>query len=121
MSDLPLFELATRRAVVKRGLAAAGALVAGAWLAACGNDDKSAFASTTVDAGQPTTNGGAGSSADPTTAWGTATPTSATAAGDVKVSFTYTASDQSGRVRNPFIAVWVEDASSNLVGLLGLW
>ncbi|MEO8693189.1 MAG: DUF2271 domain-containing protein [Acidimicrobiales bacterium] len=37
----------------------------------------------------------------------------------VSLSFTYTASD-AGRVNNPFIAAWVEDAASSLVGLIGV-
>src|SRR5206468_3894354 len=56
MTDLPMFERATRRAVLKRGLAAGGLLTSGAWLAACGggNHDQSVFSSTPLDAAAPT-------------------------------------------------------------------
>ena len=39
----------------------------------------------------------------------------------MSVAFSYTASDSSGRVRNPYIAAWVEDASSTMVGVISVW
>ena len=45
----------------------------------------------------------------------------ADAAGVVEISFSYTAADSSGRVRNPYVAVWAEDAAGDLVALIGVW
>ncbi len=129
--DLPHFELATRRALLRRGLTAASAVAAGAWLAACGNDDSSAF-TTTPRATPTTTAAGAGSGTtsaantfprSPSTRPSPTTGGSSTSiAGDaVSVSFSYAASDTSGRVRNPYIAVWVEDDTSTMVGIVSVW
>ena len=40
--------------------------------------------------------------------------------GGASIAFTYAASDTSGRVRNPFVAVWVEDSTSKMVGLVSV-
>jgi hypothetical protein len=125
--ELPLFERASRRAVLRRGLAATGVLAAGAWLAACSNDDKNAFDSpaTTSSSGAATSStsstsssGAATSSTAPTA---TTAPAAAAAAASVGIRFTYAAADASGRVRNPYIAAWVEDQSSTMVGLISVW
>lgn len=129
--SLPLFERATRRALLRRGLAATGALSAAALLAACGNDDKSAFASATTIAG--TTSTLAATTAPSPTSTATTSPSTAAAptgatqpAGDgVTVAFTYSAQADAGggpgRVRNPFVAVWVDDGAGELAALLGVW
>jgi hypothetical protein len=61
------------------------------------------------------------SSSEPTTA-------ASAAAGTAVIGFTYTASSSSsqggqggGMVRNPYIAVWVEDAAGTLVKTVSLW
>jgi hypothetical protein len=38
----------------------------------------------------------------------------------VTIAFAYTATD-AVRVRNPYIAAWVEDGSSTMVGLISVW
>ena len=123
--ELPRFDAATRRAFLRRA-AVLGALAAvpGA-LAACGasGDDADTFA----DATTTTAAGGTGGDA-PTTATtqgtsgtagsGAALPDGAT----LEVAFTYAASsDGRGPARNPFIAVWVEDAGGELVATLSVW
>lgn len=42
------------------------------------------------------------------------------AGGEMIVEFTYSASSE-GRVHNPYVAVWVEDADGNLVSTVGVW
>jgi len=51
--------------------------------------------------------------------------TATVAAGEVAISFTYTANSSSGggggMVRNPYIAVWVEDSAGALVKTISVW
>ena len=130
--DLPHFERASRRAFLRRGLAASGALAAaGVALAACSKSDADVFSAATAD--ETTTTGTAAATATTTapvaTASSSSTSTSTTAAvaetavaaGALEVSFSYTAADSSGRVRNPYVAVWVEDDGGDLVALIGVW
>lgn len=59
----------------------------------------------------------------PTTSTDSATATSADtfpAGAEVIVEFTYAAAS-SGRVHNPYVAVWVEDLDGNLVTTIGVW
>lgn len=113
--------------------------------AACGaSDDAGVFAGVadTAPLDQPA------SSADTTTATttptstltSTTTPTTATtpatsapatsapttngtfpAGGEVAVDFTYAADASTGQVRNPYVAVWVEDAEGNYVTTIAVW
>ncbi len=60
----------------------------------------------------------------PTTdAPGAAEPATGTfpAGGELAVSFTFAPSSSDGRIQNPYIAVWVEDADGNLVKTISLW
>lgn len=88
-----------------QGLSAAALL----GLVGCSNNDSSALSSSQ-----------ASSSAEASTA-------SSAAAGEVAISFTYTAGSSSGggpgggMVRNPYIAVWVEDSAGSLVKTLAVW
>jgi hypothetical protein len=135
--ELPLFQQASRRAFLRTGLTASALLAAGGLLAACGNDDSSALApSPTTSTGATTGSTAPASSAAPTTAAttkapattagstattaGSASGASAAAASVATIAFTYTPSDAGGRARNPFVAVWVEDASKALVSLVNL-
>lgn len=95
----------TRRALVARGAATAAALLG---LAACGHDDAAVLGD--ARAGAP----GASDESEPT-----ATTTPAALAGEVTVDFTYEASG--GRIHDPYIAVWVEDADGALVDTLAVW
>ena len=123
---LPRFEAVSRRQFIQRSLlVGAVALVP----AACsGDDDKSVLGGSNT-----TSKGTAGQSTDTTSAasGGTAAEVTTTLApasgpefptgGQLQVNFTYTASDGGGRVRNPYIAVWVETADGELVQNLSLW
>ncbi len=110
------FEAVSRRAFLRSSLAT-GALAA--LLAACGKSDAETFATPTTTS----TTGGAGAS-DATATTPTATvapvgdPLPAGAALTIDFSFT----PQSGsRIRNPYVAVWLEDASGELVDTVALW
>ncbi|MFV0258838.1 MAG: DUF2271 domain-containing protein [Acidimicrobiales bacterium] len=128
------FPVVGRRALLRRGATlATGLAVLG--LAGCGNGDAATLAdadpsTTTVASAEPT------DGSDPTvgsTTTGSDAPagtddstTSAGASdevlsGEAVVSFTYTASNAGGRVNNPYIAVWIEDESGDLVDPLALW
>ncbi len=135
------FEEVTRRAFVKRSLVI-GALVATPGLA-CSTDDKQTFKSTASTASTTATTIGAGST---TSAGASSVPASSVASGasgasgasstigvaaasgpafptggKVVVNFTFAATDGGGRVNNPFIAVWIENASGELVKTVSLW
>jgi hypothetical protein len=126
----------SRRAFLARsaGLGVAAAI----GLAGCGHNDADVFArgaandtpgagstgvtTTTRAATTPTSR----SSSPTTTATGPTATTTTNAApasklGDLAVKFTYAASGGRGRVNNPYVAVWIEDTSGNLVDTLGLW
>jgi hypothetical protein len=122
MNELPMFERASRRAVLKRALAASGLLAVGAALASCGDDDAAVFSSTATSAA-PGTTGAPATTTPPTAARRSSVPTtvpSAARPATVAIAFTYTAAD-AGRVRNPYVAAWVEDGSSTMVGLISVW
>jgi hypothetical protein len=124
----------SRRAFLRRsaavGLAAA---VPSALLAACGSDaDVFAGSSTTTssdDAASATTTVPATTAAAVTTTSTTSTTTTTTPTtsgttlpddAEVVVDFTYEASSRGG-VKNPYIAVWVEDEAGDLVATVALW
>lgn len=119
----------SRYAVVSRRAALSGALGAALLaVAACSNDDSalsSPGADTSNPAPEPSTSSGASES--PTAAAsssgaasaesGSALPASAT----LSVSFTFASTSPGGRVRNPYIAVWIEDSAGELVKTIALW
>lgn len=132
--DLPHFERANRRAFLRRGLAATGLLATGSWLAACSKSDASTFngTGTGTGTGGPTAGTGTGAAVATSTTGppnggstsvgsASANASSGTVASALALSFTYTAADASGRVRNPFIAVWLEDDASTMVALVNVW
>ncbi|HOB06216.1 MAG TPA: DUF2271 domain-containing protein [Propionibacteriaceae bacterium] len=122
MSAESRFSAVTRRAFVGGATAAA---VLG--LAAC-TDDRSALATGSSPAtAQSQQSRGAGSATAGPASTGSAGSTSPAATAAVTVAFTYAATGQSGGgkgggpARNPYIAVWVEDAAGTLVRTISLW
>jgi hypothetical protein len=116
--ELPNFERASRRAFLQRGLSAAGLLAAGALLSACSKSDADTFASVSTTTGTSrSTTTGAGTAAPSTSAAASVD----TGAASTVVSFAYTASDSSGRTRNPYIAAWIEDDRGEMVALISVW
>lgn len=131
----------TRRHLL-RSSAMAGALLVLPGLA-CGNDDAGTFAAeTTTDtgSGSSSTASSGSSSSTATTATtqvtttlsgdqATTTVADATTAGavipdgaELAVSFTFEPGASSrGPARNPYVAVWVEDADGNLVDTISVW
>ncbi|MEZ5226210.1 MAG: DUF2271 domain-containing protein, partial [Acidimicrobiales bacterium] len=111
-------------------------------LAACSNNDEATFASAettattaSAEASETTAAGAADTTittidgttttlarAAETTAAAEATTTGAVfpSGAELLVDFTYEASG-SGRILNPYIAVWIEDADGNLVKTISLW
>ncbi len=126
--DLPYFERASRRTFLRRGLAATGVVATGGFLAACSKSDQAIFSSATtaapIDTSSPTTAAPVTSTANDQATSPSSAPAASDATGGAAVtdiSFTYTAADAGGRVRNPYVAVWVEDGSGQMVALLGVW
>ncbi|MFV0526055.1 MAG: DUF2271 domain-containing protein [Acidimicrobiales bacterium] len=124
------FPAVGRRALLGRGVTgAAGLAVLG--VAGCGNGDADTLAaasSTTVTvtseapATSSATSPGSTTGADAGSGETDGSAASGeTLGGEAVVSFTYTPSDRGGRVNNPYIAVWIEDGSGNLVEPLALW
>jgi len=140
------FEEVSRRRFMRSSLAIAGLAALEPLLAACANSDAKTFAqaSTTTQAAASTTAPGAqsastttpgatapassatpatpgstaGSAVAPSTASGPAFPSGAKLA----ITFSFTPASSGGpRVNNPFIVVWIEDASGTLVKTVSLW
>lgn len=101
-------------------------------LAACGGStDEDVFGATATDAPDATTAATTASTATDGTSAATAAPATTAATGTsggvalpdtatLQVDFTFTPSG-GGRVRNPYIAVWIEDAQGSLVRTVSLW
>lgn len=130
-SDESRYEQISRRAFLRRtaavGLAAA---VPSALLAACGSDADTFASTVTTAAGATATTGGAATTTSgATSTTTTAAPSTTTATGaslpdgaELTVDFTYDAGSSSrGPVRNPYVAVWVEDGAGDLVATIALW
>lgn len=131
-TPLPRYEIVSRRHFLQRSLMAAGGVAAAGLVAsACSGNDAAAFGAS--DTSAPTSTEGSGTTvAAPVTTASTVTtvapvdPSAATPSGDLfpggaelQVNFSYAATD--GRVRNPFIAVWIENPTGELVQSLALW
>lgn len=120
----------SRRAFLRRAAQAAGALAALPLISSCGNDAQ-AFAGTTTTTLPPTTSATtdegttstttSATTTSPTTAAPATTATTAdpVTASEMLIAFTYSAAG--GRVRNPYVAVWIEDEAGELVDTVALW
>lgn len=118
------FEAVSRRLFLQRS-----ALVGAAVLvpAACSNDDQQSLTNVPVSTAPA---GDAVDTTDAGTAAGTEAPVSSAAAVDpadafpagaqLQVNFSYNA-DGGDRVRNPYIAVWVETTGGEMVQTISLW
>ena len=133
-SDESRFELVSRRAMLKRSLIA-GSLVAIPGLA-CSPSDKEVFAKSTAAPGTSTSTPAATSSTtlaarttttaatrptSPSTTTATTTGPLLAASSQLAIAFAFAPAASGGRINNPFIAVWVEDASGALVRTVSLW
>jgi hypothetical protein len=112
----------SRRAFLQRSTGLIGVVAFGG-LAACGaSDDAQAFKSSPSAATTATTTAGAANS---TASSATSVPSTDTnslpGSAQLAVAFTYAPTASGGRVNNPYIAVWIEDASSALVKALAVW
>lgn len=127
----PRLVVVSRRAFLKGG-AAVGALIAVPLLASCGNDDAAVFAeaatSTTsaADGHEPSTESSDSTVAPTTSAEAASTSSGASGAvfptgAELAVAFTYQAEAGGDQVRNPYIAVWIEDTAGELVDTISVW
>lgn len=114
----------SRRAMLK-GLGVAAA--AGA-LAGCSNKDDQVFVSSPTDSSidpatstPPAPEALGTSGAAPVPAAATGAPLAATARLTVEFTFATTGEGGRGPARNPYIAVWVENAGEELVHTLAIW
>lgn len=122
----PRLVMTTRRALMVRG-ALAGVAVAMPLLAACGTNDAEALAGASGQTASVASEVAGDDPASTTTAVTTAVTTASSSesgavfpgGAELVVDFTYTSGN--GRTRNPYIAVWVEDADGNLVDTISLW
>lgn len=131
--DRSRFEHVSRRAFLRRS-AAFGAVAVGATglLAACGTDDAAVFSQRTAAGDDTTSTTGAATTSTDGTAGTTTQDAATTATGDalpsgaeLVVDFTFAASSSDGGdrggVKNPYIAVWIEDAAGEMVRTVSLW
>ncbi|MFV0460917.1 MAG: DUF2271 domain-containing protein [Actinomycetales bacterium] len=107
--------------VSRRAFLSGMSMAALAGVAACSSDEQALSSDT-----NSTTSASSGSATDSTTdsttssstgESGTALPDSAAA----KIAFTFALTSSGGMVRNPYIAVWVENSSGELVKTVALW
>lgn len=108
----------SRYAVVSRRAALSGALgVVLLAAAGCSNDD-----SALSDTGSgPSPEASAPSSTQAQAKAKASAETTLPATAALSVSFTFQAASAGGRVRNPYIAVWIENAAGDLVKTVALW
>ena len=116
------YSTVTRRAALSGALGAA--LLA---LAACSDDDSALAGSGSTPAAPSTSAGGAASSASPSAGASTSSAKAGSgatlpASASLAVSFTFAAATSSrGPMRNPYVAVWIEDGAGALVKTVALW
>ena len=119
-SDFSRYSTVSRRAALGGFLGAALLAVAG-----CSDDDSAL--SGTPTAAPSTTAPGSASSASPSAGASTSSSAGAgsgralPATAALAVSFTFAAASSGGPVRNPYVAVWIEDAAGALVKTVALW
>ena len=120
----------TRRLFLRRAAQAVGAAAVLPWLTSCGGDAEVFATTTTVPGDEPQAQAAVSSStAAPTTTSTTTSTTTTTAtpdtgsvvAGEAVIAFSYVAAETSGRVLNPYVAVWIEDSGGELVNTVALW
>lgn len=109
---LPLFERAISRRTMLLGSAALGVVLAAPALACGGSGDKAKFDTTTTS---PSTTTGPTTTAPVVINGGPTLPANAA----VTIDFTYAASG--GMIKNPYIAVWIQDAAGRYVDTVSLW
>lgn len=135
--ELSVREL-SRRDVMRRALALGAVVAVPSVLAACGgSSDEDVLGSGSEGGGDTvaattavpaTTSASTSADTEATEATGTsATTAAATPSGDpiptgasLTIDFTFTA-DGGGRVRNPYVAVWIEDTQGALVKPIAVW
>lgn len=135
--ELSVREL-SRRDVMRRALALGAVVAVPSVLAACGgSSDEDVLGSGSEGGGDTvaattavpaTTSASTSAGTEATEATGTsATTAAATPSGDpiptgasLTIDFTFTA-DGGGRVRNPYVAVWIEDTQGALVKPIAVW
>ena len=112
---LPRFEAVSRRQFLQRSaMVGAVALVP----SACSNNDKAAFANDTrISASAAATD--PSTTAAPTTAAPVNSADAFPAGAQLQVNFSFNAGGD--RVRNPYIAVWVETPAGEMVQTISLW
>ncbi|MCU1344177.1 MAG: uncharacterized protein JWL70_443 [Acidimicrobiia bacterium] len=109
------FAQVSRRAFLRGAAIAAGTGVV--VLAGCSsNNDSAKLGASTASAA-----GATGASAPPSSAAQPKAGPALPAAAALTVAFTYTPASTGGRVNNPYVAVWLEDSSGNLVDALGVF
>lgn len=128
-SPLPRFEAVSRRRFLQRSVLAAGGLAVTGLVAGCSKSDQQVFdQGTAAGAGSTATTAAASSSAPGSTA-GPATTVSHTTVlpadpfpqgAELQLAFTYAAGG-GGQVHNPYIAVWIETPSGELVQTVSVW
>ncbi len=120
-SDFSRYAAVSRRTALSGALGAVLLAVAG-----CTSDDSALTGAGTGSSTAPSTGG---SSAGPS-ASATASPSGSAkakpgselpASAVLSVSFTFAVASGGGRVRNPYIAVWIENSAGDLVKTVALW
>lgn len=118
------FEDVSRRAFLKRSATLGATVLVPGWLiAACAGESES-FVSTTSTmgaAGSDSVDSTTSSTETTTTTLDEASSTTVPSSAEMLVHFTYSASSSQGPVKNPYVAVWLEDSEGELAATVALW
>jgi len=118
-NDFSRFAVVSRRTALSGALGAALLAVAG-----CSNDDSAlpgAASGATSPATTPSASAASPSAASSSSSAEAKSGSSLPASAKLSVSFTFAAASSGGPMRNPYVAVWMENSAGQLVKTVALW
>ncbi len=117
------FEEVSRRAFLKRSTTLGAALLVPSWLLAACSGSEDVFASTTTAslAATSTTAGDSTTTAQETTSSLSSDSATIPLSAEMLINFSYSTISTQGPVKNPYVAVWIEDSQAELAATVALW
>lgn len=117
------FEEVSRRAFLKRSTTLGAAILVPGWLLAACSAEESTFTSTSAAPATTATAVASSSTAtaETTTSSGSAESATIPSTAEMLIGFSYSAASTQGPIKNPYVAVWIEDPQGDLVATIALW